>query len=141
MCGSNPRGTTNARHIEGGRSHCFVEPDNFQALSERLRQTAPNPTTNILAITPESAESITTIGHAKDLRMCCVIRRDRKPCGARCDPHVNSACDYHLEMVVKHARSGRSEFSAGTFGSPTSAAVKRKHPSKHEGCDPKRQWD
>ncbi|KAF5343131.1 hypothetical protein D9758_015213 [Tetrapyrgos nigripes] len=96
----------------------------------------PHPTTNILAITPESAESITTIGRAKDLGMCRVVRRDGKPCGARCDPRFNSVCDYHIEMAVKHARSG---IPAGTSGLSTSAAVKRKHPSKHEGYDSKRQ--
>ncbi|KAF5343126.1 hypothetical protein D9758_015215 [Tetrapyrgos nigripes] len=107
----------------------------FQSTSDK-----PHPTTNILAITPESAESITTIGRAKDLGMCCVTRRDGKPCGAWCDLRINNVCDYHIEMAVKHARSGRPEFSAGTSGLSNSAAVKRKHPSKHEGYDPKRQW-
>ncbi|KAK7446991.1 hypothetical protein VKT23_014204 [Stygiomarasmius scandens] len=101
----------------------------------------PHPTTNILAITPESADSITTIGRAKDLGMCCVTKRDGKPCGAWCDLRVNSVCDYHVEQAVKHARSSRAEFSVGTTALSTTAIHnKRKFGSSSKDYDPKRQW-
>ena len=73
----------------------------------------PHPTDNILAVTPESAESIAIIGSAQDLGMCKVLRRDGKVCGTWTDKRVSDVCDWHLTNAVQRQRAGRAEFSAG----------------------------
>ncbi|KAG1816707.1 uncharacterized protein BJ212DRAFT_1446818 [Suillus subaureus] len=95
----------------------------------------PHPTDNILAVTPESAESIAIIGRAQDLGMCKVLKRDGKICGSWTDKRVSDVCDWHLTNAVQRQRAGRAEFSAGTSGMTTSSSKKRK-----ADYDPQRQW-
>ncbi|KAJ7730674.1 hypothetical protein DFH07DRAFT_781519 [Mycena maculata] len=94
----------------------------------------PHPTTNILAITPESASSIMVIGRAKDLGLCGAVKRDGKVCGAWCDKRVSDACEWHVQHAVEQRRASRPEFSVGTSGMSTTA-----HKRKPE-YDPRRKW-
>ncbi|KAI0052401.1 hypothetical protein FA95DRAFT_1601776 [Auriscalpium vulgare] len=94
----------------------------------------PHPTTNILAITPESAASILVIGRARDLGMCMVKKRDGKVCGSWCDKRVSDVCDYHIQTAVERSRAGRAEFSVGTSGLSTAA------PKRKPAYDPQRKW-
>ncbi|KIY44898.1 hypothetical protein FISHEDRAFT_67293 [Fistulina hepatica ATCC 64428] len=102
----------------------------FQQSSEK-----PHPRDNILALTPESAESIMVIGRARDLGMCVVEKRDGAVCGAWFDKRTSDVCDYHVQTAVQRRRAARPEFSAGTSGMGRTAAVKRK-----PAYDPARQW-
>ncbi|KIJ64274.1 hypothetical protein HYDPIDRAFT_154647 [Hydnomerulius pinastri MD-312] len=95
----------------------------------------PHPVDNILAVTPESANSIAIIGRAQDLGMCKVIKRDGKPCGSWTDKRVSDVCEWHLTNAVQRQRAGRAEFTAGTSGMSSSSARKRK-----AEYDPARQW-
>ncbi|KAJ6567841.1 hypothetical protein B0H10DRAFT_2110232 [Mycena sp. CBHHK59/15] len=95
----------------------------------------PHPTSNILAITPESASSIMVIGRAKDLGLCGAVKRDGKVCGAWCDKRVSDVCEWHVQHAVEQRRASRPEFSVGTSGMSTSA-VRRRKPA----YDPARQW-
>ncbi|EGO02999.1 hypothetical protein SERLA73DRAFT_103056 [Serpula lacrymans var. lacrymans S7.3] len=94
----------------------------------------PHPVNNILAVTPESADSIMSIGRARDLGMCKVLKRDGKVCGSWCDKRVSEVCDYHVQNAVERQRAGRAEFSIGTSGM-SSSSFKRK-----PAYDPARQW-
>ncbi|KAJ7161007.1 hypothetical protein C8R46DRAFT_1106205 [Mycena filopes] len=73
----------------------------------------PHPTTNILAITPESAGSIMVIGRAKDLGLCAAVKRDGKACGSWCDKRVSDVCEWHVQNAVQQQRASRPEFSVG----------------------------
>ena len=68
---------------------------------------------NVLALTPESADSVAIIGTASDLGMCGVVKRDGKPCGSWCDKRVSDVCDYHIQHAVQRRRAARPEFSTG----------------------------
>ncbi|KAG7093878.1 hypothetical protein E1B28_007517 [Marasmius oreades] len=96
------------------------------------RHDDPHPVHNILAITPESTTSITTIGRSKDLGMCTAVKRDGKVCGSWCDKRVGNVCDYHLQTAIDSRRASRPEFSGGTSGL---SKAKRK-----SDYDPRRQW-
>ncbi|KAF9221828.1 hypothetical protein BS17DRAFT_710455 [Gyrodon lividus] len=96
---------------------------------------APHPVDNILAVTPDSANSIAIIGRALDLGMCKVTKRDGKPCGSWTDKRVSDVCEWHLTNAVQRQRAGRAEFSAGTSGMTASSVRKRK-----PEYDPSRQW-
>ncbi|KAF7759679.1 hypothetical protein Agabi119p4_11374 [Agaricus bisporus var. burnettii] len=98
-------------------------------------QDTPHPVNNILALTPESADSIAVIGRSRDLGMCSVVKRDGKPCGSWCDKRIGDVCEYHLQNAVQHRRAGRAEFTAGTSGMSSSSSHKRK-----SQYDPARQW-
>jgi minichromosome maintenance protein 10 len=74
----------------------------------------PHPTSNILAVTPESAASMVVLGRAKDLGMCQVIKRDGKVCGGWCDKRVSDVCEWHVQNAVERRRAGRAEFSKGS---------------------------
>ncbi|KAI0346481.1 hypothetical protein BDW22DRAFT_1322999 [Trametopsis cervina] len=93
----------------------------------------PHPTDNILALTPESIDSVAVIGQSQDLGMCTVVKRDGKPCGGWCDKRVSEVCEWHIQHAVQRKRAGRAEFSMGTSGMST--AAKRK-----PAYDPARQW-
>ncbi|EPQ55896.1 hypothetical protein GLOTRDRAFT_40728 [Gloeophyllum trabeum ATCC 11539] len=93
---------------------------------------APHPVNNILALTPESADSIVVIGHAKDLGMCTVVKRDGKICGGWCDKRVSDVCEWHIQTAVERRRAGRSE----TSGMSSNPGGKRRRPE----YDPQRQW-
>ncbi|KAI0321313.1 hypothetical protein OF83DRAFT_1081034 [Amylostereum chailletii] len=95
----------------------------------------PHPTNNILALTPESIDSVAIIGYARDLGMCDVRKKDGKICGGWCDKRLSEVCEYHLQAAVERRRAARPEFSAGTMGMSTSAP-KRKKPA----YDPLRKW-
>ncbi|TFK48282.1 hypothetical protein OE88DRAFT_1810580 [Heliocybe sulcata] len=97
---------------------------------------APHPVNNILALTPESADSVAVIGHSKDLGMCSVVKRDGKVCGGWCDKRVSDVCDYHIQNAVQRRRAARSEFSVGTSGMSANPGPKR----KANDYDPRRQW-
>jgi minichromosome maintenance protein 10 len=73
----------------------------------------PHPVTNVLGITPESAESAMVLGYAKDLGICAVVRKDGKPCGSWTDKRTSEVCDYHVQNAVQQRRAGRAEFSTG----------------------------
>ncbi|KAJ7630043.1 hypothetical protein DFH06DRAFT_705294 [Mycena polygramma] len=94
----------------------------------------PHPTTNILAITPESASSILIIGRAKDLGLCGAVKRDGKVCNSWCDRRVSDVCEWHVQHAVEQRRASRPEFSVGTSGMSTTA-FKRK-----PEYDPRRKW-
>ncbi|KZT71219.1 hypothetical protein DAEQUDRAFT_707592 [Daedalea quercina L-15889] len=94
----------------------------------------PHPIDNILALTPESVESIAVIGYSLDLGMCKAVRRDGTTCGSWCDRRVADVCDWHIQHAVERKRAGRAEFSSGTSG--MSAYAKKKKPD----YDPARQW-
>jgi len=68
---------------------------------------------NVLALTPESADTIAVIGRSYDLGMCTVVKRDGNACGNWCDKRVSDICEYHLQNAVQHQRAGRAEFTAG----------------------------
>ncbi|KAF9235911.1 hypothetical protein BU15DRAFT_77517 [Melanogaster broomeanus] len=95
----------------------------------------PHPVDNILAVTPDSANSIAIIGRALDLGMCKVVKRDGKPCGSWTDKRVSDVCEWHLTNAVQRQRAGRAEFSVGTSGMTATSAPKRK-----PEYDPSRQW-
>ncbi|KAK0232731.1 hypothetical protein IW262DRAFT_1451207 [Armillaria fumosa] len=95
----------------------------------------PHPTNNILALTPESAGTITVIGRAKDLGMCTVLKRDGSVCGSWCDKRVSDVCEWHVQNAVERRRAARPEFSASTSGMSNTAIKKRKL-----AYDPARQW-
>ncbi|KAI0270522.1 hypothetical protein BC834DRAFT_922494 [Gloeopeniophorella convolvens] len=91
---------------------------------------------NVLALTPESADSVALIGTARDLGMCSVVKRDGKACGSWCDKRVSDVCEYHVQHAVERRRAGRAEFSAGTSGMTAgSGSQKRK-----SAYDPQRKW-
>ncbi|KAL0579267.1 hypothetical protein V5O48_002721 [Marasmius crinis-equi] len=92
----------------------------------------PHPVNNILAITPESAASITTIGKSKDLGMCTAVKRDGKVCGSWCDKRVTNVCEYHLQTAFASRKASRPELAGGTSG-----LAKPKAKSEY---DPRRQW-
>ncbi|KAJ7353467.1 hypothetical protein DFH08DRAFT_1077634 [Mycena albidolilacea] len=94
----------------------------------------PHPTTNVLAITPESALSILVIGRAKDLGLCVAVKRDGKVCKSWCDTRVSDVCEWHLQHAVEQRRANRPEFTAGTSGMSMTAG-KRK-----ADYDPRRKW-
>ncbi|KAI0746488.1 hypothetical protein C8Q80DRAFT_1219897 [Daedaleopsis nitida] len=93
----------------------------------------PHPTENILALTPESDESIAIIGYAQDLGTCRAMKRDGTRCSSWCDKRVSDVCDYHVQIAVERRRAARPEFAAGTSGMSTSA-------KKRPAYDPQRQW-
>lgn len=72
----------------------------------------------MLAITPESIDSIAVIGHASDLGMCAVLKRDGKACGGWCDKRVSEVCDWHIQHAVQQKRAGRAEFTSRCVNSP-----------------------
>lgn len=94
---------------------------------------SPHPVTNILAVTPESAQSVLVVGHARDLGICQVVKKDGKPCGSWTDKRVSEVCEYHIQNAVQRQRAGRAEFSIGTSGMANST---RRKPA----YDPARQW-
>lgn len=95
----------------------------------------PHPTNNILALTPESAGTITVIGRAKDLGMCTVLKRDGSVCGSWCDKRMSDVCEWHVQNAVERRRAARPEFSASTSGMSNTSIKKRKL-----AYDPARQW-
>ncbi|KAJ7699372.1 hypothetical protein B0H17DRAFT_1167798 [Mycena rosella] len=95
----------------------------------------PHPTTNILAITPESASSVMVIGRAKDLGLCGAVKRDGKVCGSWCDRRLSDVCEWHVQYAVEQRRASRPEFSVGTSGLSTTAVRKRR-----PDYDPRRKW-
>ncbi|KAL0067149.1 hypothetical protein AAF712_005719 [Marasmius tenuissimus] len=106
---------------------------NPRVLKPFQRQTdSPHPVNNILAITPESAASITTIGKCRDLGMCTAVKRDGKVCGSWCDKRVSNVCDYHIQTAVASRKASRPELAGGTSG-PAKPKVKNEY-------DPRRQW-
>ncbi|KAH9954877.1 hypothetical protein BC827DRAFT_1240840 [Russula dissimulans] len=91
---------------------------------------------SMLALTPESADSVAVIGTARDLGMCGVVKRDGKPCGSWCDKRVSEVCEYHVQHAIEQRRASRPEFSAGTSGMSMGAnSQKRK-----AAYDPQRKW-
>ncbi|KAG2039070.1 hypothetical protein BDR03DRAFT_991944 [Suillus americanus] len=113
----------------------LLNPKVLKPFQRNNKNEKPHPTDNILAVTPESAESIAIIGRAQDLGMCKVLKRDGKICGSWTDKRVSDICDWHLTNAVQRQRAGRAEFSAGTSGMTTSSSKKRK-----ADYDPQRQW-
>ncbi|PIL27289.1 hypothetical protein GSI_10436 [Ganoderma sinense ZZ0214-1] len=95
----------------------------------------PHPTENILALTPESDESIAIIGYAQDLGMCVATKRDGSRCNSWCDKRVSDVCDYHIQHAIERRRAARPEFAVGTSGMSSSAAK-----AKKKDYDPARQW-
>lgn len=96
---------------------CFSIKRSFiPILSHTLSQKGtnkPHPTDNVLALTPENAQSIIIIGESLDLGKCPVEKRDGKKCGSWCDRRVSDVCEYHIQRAVQSRRAARPEFSAG----------------------------
>ncbi|KAJ7585244.1 hypothetical protein C8J56DRAFT_1053628 [Mycena floridula] len=88
--------------------------------------TGPHPRNNILAVTPESADSIEVIGRAKDLGLCEVRKKDDKPCRSWFDKRSGDVCEYHIQTAIQKTRASRPEFTAGTSGMRTSAVHRHK---------------
>ncbi|KAH8827204.1 hypothetical protein DL96DRAFT_1498714 [Flagelloscypha sp. PMI_526] len=104
----------------------------FQRSADR-----PHPTTNVLAVTPESASSIEIIGTSKDLGLCNVTKRDGKRCNSWCDKRLSDVCEFHVQAAIQSRRAGRAEFSSSTSGLSTTAQ-KRKQPATD--YDPRKKW-
>lgn len=121
--------------LKEGDVIALLNPKVLKPFQRNNNNGKPHPTDNILAVTPESAESIAIIGRAQDLGMCKVLKRDGKICGSWTDKRVSDVCDWHLTNAVQRQRAGRAEFSAGTSGMTTSSSKKRK-----VDYDPQRQW-
>ncbi|KAG2150994.1 uncharacterized protein EDB93DRAFT_1140546 [Suillus bovinus] len=121
--------------LKEGDVIALLNPKVLKPFQRNNKNEKPHPTDNILAVTPESAESIAVIGRAQDLGMCKVLKRDGKACGSWTDKRVSDVCDWHLTNAVQRQRAGRAEFSAGTSGMTTSTSKKRK-----ADYDPQRQW-
>ncbi|KAG1829327.1 hypothetical protein EV424DRAFT_1316891 [Suillus variegatus] len=121
--------------LKEGDVIALLNPKVLKPFQRNNKNGKPHPTDNILAVTPESAESIAVIGRAQDLGMCKVLKRDGKICGSWTDKRVSDVCDWHLTNAVQRQRAGRAEFSAGTSGMTTSSSKKRK-----ADYDPQRQW-
>ncbi|KZV96434.1 hypothetical protein EXIGLDRAFT_643216 [Exidia glandulosa HHB12029] len=103
-----------------------------------MQNNAPHRTQNVLAITPESAESMIVLGHSKDLGMCIAKRKDGKPCGSWFDKRCSEACDFHLQKAVQSKRAARPEFTAGNAGMANFSRVAQT--SKQPAYDPTRKW-
>ncbi|KAG2144018.1 hypothetical protein BD769DRAFT_1421099 [Suillus cothurnatus] len=121
--------------LKEGDVIALLNPKVLKPFQRNNKDGKPHPTDNILAVTPESAESIAIIGRAQDLGMCKVLKRDGKICGSWTDKRVSDVCDWHLTNAVQRQRAGRAEFSAGTSGMTSSSSKKRK-----ADYDPQRQW-
>ncbi|TFK72388.1 hypothetical protein BDN72DRAFT_957386 [Pluteus cervinus] len=124
--------------------HRFSEGDVIALLNPKVlkpfqRTAAPHPQGNVLALTPESLESIGVIGRAKDFGKCAVMKRDGSPCGSWLDKTVSEVCEWHLQTAVERRKAGRAEFSIGTTGMSTSAVSKRSK-NNASSYDPARQW-
>ncbi|KAJ7788547.1 hypothetical protein B0H14DRAFT_2398305 [Mycena olivaceomarginata] len=119
--------------LKEGDVVALLNPRILKPFQQRSNDT-PHPTTNILAITPESASLILVIGHAKDLGLCVVVKRDGKVCKSWCDTRVSDVCEWHLQHAVEQRRASRLEFTAGTSGMSMTAG-KRK-----ADYDPRRKW-
>jgi len=71
------------------------------------------PTTNMLAVTPESAGAIVLVGRARDLSRCNARKKDGSLCSSWCDTRVSEVCEWHMQRAVESRRAGRAEFSMG----------------------------
>ena len=69
--------------------------------------------TNVLTLTPRSADAVMAIGRAADYAECGAAKKD----GTRCTTFVSKrgvgACEFHLERAVAGRQRGRMEFAAG----------------------------
>ncbi|KAF7297262.1 zf-primase domain-containing protein [Mycena indigotica] len=96
----------------------------------------PHPTTNILAVTPESGSSVLVLGRSKDLGRCSAEKRDGSTCGSWFDKRVSEVCEWHVQYAVTQRRAGRAEFAASTSGLGSTAKA-----SKRKGdYDPRKKW-
>ncbi|KZO97620.1 hypothetical protein CALVIDRAFT_562960 [Calocera viscosa TUFC12733] len=89
-------------------------------LNPRQGDNKPHPTGNILALSPNTAESVTVLGQSQDLAQCAARRKDGSQCNGWCDKRVNEVCEYHIQQRVKSLRAARPEFAVGTSGFMTS---------------------
>ncbi|KAG0702785.1 hypothetical protein DFH29DRAFT_483440 [Suillus ampliporus] len=121
--------------LKEGDVVALLNPRVLKPFQRNKKNGKPHPTDNILAVTPESAETIAIIGRAQDLGMCKVLKRDGRTCGSWTDKRVSDVCDWHLTNAVQRQRAGRAEFSAGTSGMTAMSSKKRK-----ADYDPQRQW-
>ncbi|KAJ7858606.1 hypothetical protein B0H14DRAFT_3864285 [Mycena olivaceomarginata] len=95
----------------------------------------PHPTTNILAITPESASSILVIRRAKDLGLCAGGQAGRQGVQVLVRQRaVSDVCEWHLQHAVEQRRASRPEFTAGTSGMSMTAG------KRQADYDPRRKW-
>ncbi|KAG0694889.1 hypothetical protein DFH29DRAFT_297665 [Suillus ampliporus] len=110
--------------LKEGDVVALLNPRVLKPFQRNNKTGKPHPTENILAIVPESAESVAVIGRAQDLGMCKVLKRDGKTCGSWTDKRVSDVCDWHLTNAVQR-----------TSGMTTTSSKKRK-----ADYDPQRQW-
>ena len=89
-------------------------PSNLLTQKSPLQRSGstPHPTTNILAVSPESEASISVIGYARDLGSCSAIKKDGKPCGSWVDKRIAEVCEWHVQNAVERRRASRAEFSS-----------------------------
>jgi minichromosome maintenance protein 10 len=69
-------------------------------------------------VTPDSADATLVLGHARDLGLCAVKRKDGAPCGSWTDKRLSEVCEYHVAHAVQRQRAGRAEFSLGCVPAP-----------------------
>lgn len=85
---------------------------------------------DVLAISPESAQSVLVVGRAKDLGSCRALRRDTgKECGGWVDLRTSggggeAVCEWHVKNQVKKVRAGRAELFSGTGGMQSHTGTK-----------------
>ncbi|KAM6490657.1 hypothetical protein JOM56_014000 [Amanita muscaria] len=94
---------------------------------------------NMLAVSPESAGAVLLVGRSRDFGRCNSRKKDGQQCGSWCDTRVSEVCEWHMQRAVESRRAGRAEFSAGTTGMSSSAAV-RKGRKRAEEFNPEKQW-
>ncbi|RXK39603.1 hypothetical protein M231_03105 [Tremella mesenterica] len=80
----------------------------------RAGTNAPHPLTLPLALNPLGADSITLIGHSRDLGCCSATQRDGNRCTTWVDLRQSHVCEYHVHAAVQRGRAGRAEFTAST---------------------------
>lgn len=92
----------------------FVTCSHLSFLQRNSTATSSNyPTTNMLAVTPESAGGIVLVGRARDLGRCNARKKDASLCSSWCDTRVSEVCEWHMQRAVETRRAGRAEFTAG----------------------------
>lgn len=114
------------RHYSGGSAGAF-EKMNGESLgvlicllnprimkSKNIRQDRRGPVTNANILKPRNANSIVTIGMARDYRQCLAKRRDGQRCTSFVDARTQrDICEWHLNQGFSKSRQSRQELASG----------------------------
>ncbi|EJD43063.1 hypothetical protein AURDEDRAFT_168016 [Auricularia subglabra TFB-10046 SS5] len=122
--------------LRTGAVVAILDPRILKPMST-FRDARPDQANNLLALTPESNESIVVLGYSRDLGLCTARKKDGKACGSWCDKRTSEVCDYHVQQAVQSRRAHRPEFTAGTSGMATFA--QRQGQSRKPAFDPVRK--